>query len=51
MKVGFGCVGHVVVEHYVDSLNVDSSPHEVGGHHDTCLEFLELSVRLDPIVL
>ena len=35
MQVGVGVLGHVVVEHDVDSLDVHASAEQVGGDQDT----------------
>ena len=51
MKVGIRVLGHVVVEHNVDSLNVHSSTEEVGGNQDPLLEILELLVPEEEILL
>jgi hypothetical protein len=51
VQVGVSVLGHVVVDNDVDTFNVDSSSEQVGGHHDACLEFLELSVFLNPFFL
>ena len=40
-------VRHIVVDDYVYSLYVYSSAEDVGGHHDSPLEFLEQFVPLD----
>ena len=44
MKVHIGVLGHVVVEHDVDPLDVHSSSEQIGGDEDTLLEVLELLV-------
>ena len=44
MEVGIRVLGHVVVEHYVDPLNVHTTTKQVGGYQDTLLEILELLV-------
>lgn len=38
MQVGVGpiamldiCLGHVIVEHHIDALNINSSPYQVSG--------------------
>ena len=53
VQVGVGAVavalvglGHVVVDHDVDALDVDAAPHQVGGHQDALLALLELLVHL-----
>ena len=35
VQVGVGVLGHVVVEHDVDSLDVHASAEQVGGDQDT----------------
>ncbi len=42
-------VGHVVVDDYVDLLNVDASAKKVSADHDPLLEVLEVLEALDPI--
>lgn len=37
---------HVVVDHDVDTLDIDASSHEVSGHQDALLPLLELFVDL-----
>ena len=44
VKVSVGVLWHIVVEDDVDSLNVHSSPEEVGGHQYSFLEILKLLV-------
>ena len=46
MQVGIRAVRHVVVNHDVDSLDIDSSSEDVSGHHDSLLEVLEGFVSL-----
>ena len=47
MEVGVGVLGHVVVEHDVDLLNVDAAGEDVRGHEESELELLEGLVDLD----
>ena len=51
MKVGVSVLGHVVVEHNVDSLNVHATAEEIGGHEDSLLEILELLVSGESLLL
>ena len=44
-------VGHVVVDDDVDTLNVDTTTEDVGGHHNPGLKVLELLVAGDAIGL
>ena len=44
MKVGVGILGHVVVEHDVDTLYVHSSAKQIGRDQNTLLEVFELLV-------
>ena len=53
MKVGVCSVsvalvrlGHVIVDHDVDALDVDTAAHQVGGHQNSLLALLELLVHL-----
>lgn len=39
-------LGHVVVDHDVDALDVDTAAHQVGGHQNSLLALLELLVHL-----
>ena len=48
MQVGVRVLGHVVVEHNVDPLDVHASTEQVGGHQDSPLEVLELLVAGEP---
>ena len=48
MQVGVGpiamldvCLRHVIVEHHVDALNVNSSPYQVSGHQQSLYTPLE----------
>jgi hypothetical protein len=47
MKVGVRLVGHIVVDRYVDTLDIDTSTEDISGDTDTRLELLELLVTLD----
>ena len=49
MKVRVSLVGHVVVDGYVDALDVDATTKDVSGDTDTGLELLELLVPLDTV--
>ncbi len=40
VEVGVRVLGHVVVEHDVDALDVDAAAEQVGGHQDPLLEVL-----------
>lgn len=51
MEVGVGVLGHVVVDHHIDTLDIDTSSKQVGGNHDTGLELLELLVFLDSVII
>ena len=35
MEVRIGILGHVVVKHNIDSLNVHTSAEKIGGNQDT----------------
>lgn len=55
MEVGVGAValllvglGHVVVDHDVDALDVDAAAHQVRRHKDALLALLEGLVHLTP---
>ena len=48
VEVGVGIFGHVVVEDYVDALNVHASAEKVGGNQDSLLEVFERLVALQP---
>ncbi len=43
MEVAVGIFGHVVVEHDVHALNVNTATKEVGSNKKTLLEILEFS--------
>ena len=51
MQVGVRVFGHVIIEHDVDLLNVDTSAKDLGGDQDTVLEGLESFVDLDSVVI
>ena len=51
VKVGVGILGHVVVEHNVDSLNVHAATEQVGCDEDSLLEILELLVSGESLLL
>jgi hypothetical protein len=51
MEVSIGVSGHVIVEHDVDFLNIDSTSEDLGGNEDSVLEFLEAIVDLDALLL
>lgn len=41
------CDRHVIVDHNVDTLNVNATAHQVGGNQDALLALLELLVPLN----
>lgn len=47
MEVSIGLVRHIVVDGYVDALDIDTTTENVGGDTDTGLELLEFLVTLD----
>lgn len=51
VKVAVGIGRQVVVDGQVDTLNVDTATEDVGRDTDTLLEFLELLVALDTLLL
>jgi len=51
MQVGVGILGHIVVEHNVNSLNVHAATKEVGGHQNALLEILKLLVAVQTFLL
>ena len=51
MQVGVRVFGHVIIEHDVDLLNVDTSAKDLSGDQDTVLEGLESFVDLDSVVI
>ena len=51
MQVRIRVFGHVIIEHDVDLLNVDTSAKDLGGDQDTVLEGLESFVDLDSVVI
>lgn len=48
VEIGVGFGRHVVVDDNVDALYVDTAAQQVGGHHDTRAEILELGKLLNP---
>merc|ERR1712059_47002 len=51
VQVHVAAVRVVVVDDDVDALNIDTTPEEVGRHHDALLEVLEGSVAFDALIL
>ena len=51
MQVGVRVFGHVIIEHDIDLLNVDTSAKDLSGDQDTVLEGLESFVDLDSVVI
>jgi len=51
MQVGIRVLRHVVVEHDVDSLDIDTSAKQVGGHEDSSLKVFELAVPFESLLL
>ena len=51
MQVRVRVFGHVIIEHDVDLLNVDTSAKDLSGDQDTVLEGLESFVDLDSVVI
>ena len=49
MQVGVRVFRHVIIEHDVDLLNVDTSAKDLSGDQDTVLEGLETFVDLDSV--
>jgi hypothetical protein len=47
VEVGVGVVGHVVVEHDVDLLDVDATGEQIRRHQESELELLESLIDLD----
>lgn len=47
VKVAVAVLGHVVVEHNVDTLNIHTTTEEVSGNKDALLELLELLVAVE----
>jgi hypothetical protein len=49
VEVGVGAFSHVVVDHDVDSFNIDTSAKQIGGNQNSRLEFLEELVSVDSV--
>ena len=49
VKVGAGIAGQIVVNGQVDTLDIDTTAEDVGGHTDSLLELLELLVTSDSV--
>jgi hypothetical protein len=49
VQVGVRVLGHVVVEHNVDTLNVHAATKEIRSHKDPLLEVLELLVAAQSV--
>lgn len=50
MEIAVSLAGRIVVYHNVDSLNVDTTPEDVGGNQDTLFKVLERLVSVDSVV-
>lgn len=51
MQIGITSHRHIIVDHEVHSLDIDSSRHQIGGHQDSLLSFLENIIKLDSLLL
>jgi hypothetical protein len=51
MEVGFFGVRHVKVDDIVDLVNINTSPHEVGGDEEPEMSLSELLIGLLPLSL
>ncbi len=51
MEIGVWILWHIIVEDYVDLLDIDTSTEDVGWDHDSVLELLEFIVSLDSLFL
>lgn len=48
MQIRIGVLGHVVIDDDVDTLDVNTPPHKVGGHQDALKAVLEVLVTVQP---
>lgn len=51
MQIRVRLIGHIVVDGYVDALDIDTTTEDVSSHANTSLELLELLVSFDTIVM
>jgi len=51
VKVSIRTIGHIVVNYYVNSLDIYAPPEEISGNHDSRLEILEFTVAVNPLLL
>ena len=47
MEVGIGIGWQIVVNRQVDTLDIDTTPKDIGGYANTLVEFLEFFVAFD----
>jgi hypothetical protein len=47
MQVGIGVVGHVVIDHDIDTFDIDTSTQQVGGNHDSVFVILEVLISVN----
>lgn len=50
MQIAVCVRGAVVVDNNVDTLNIDTTPENVGSHQDTLFERLESGVPADTVI-
>jgi len=51
MQIGVSVLRHIVVEHNIDTLNVNTSSKQIGGDKDALLEVFELLVARQTVLL
>jgi len=53
VQVGLLCVRHIKIDNVVDFIDVDTSPHQVGGHQEPEVPLTEVVVGLlaEPLVV
>lgn len=48
MQIGVSWVGHVIIDDNIDALNVYATSHQVSGHQNSLVSFLETFVSCQP---
>jgi len=51
VEVSVVVLGHVKVDHDINSFDVDAAAHDVGGYQNSVLEIFEIRVVFDPFFL
>ena len=51
MKVRVSVAGEIIVDGQVDTLDINTTTEDIGGHADSLVELLELLIALDTVYI